>query len=420
MKELPELLENKVISQDVADAIEAYYTTQNDAKPNRLFTVFGVLGATLVGLGIILILAHNWDDFSKSIKTVWAFLPLVIGQLIVGYSILKGKSDTWKEASGVFLFFAVGASIALVSQIYNIPGNLSSFLLTWILLCTPLIYLLKSKAVAILHLVFATYYVFEYGYGYGSRTPWYYLLLLAVLAPFYIQLLKHYTTSNMTSIFNWLIPLSITISLGAFVGRGDDEYGFLIYVILFGMFYSIGKIPYFQDQKLRRNGFLVFGSLGTITTVLFTTFRWYWKDLANGTSTHTETIILAGVLFALALLILGYSYAKKWVKEFNLFQYVFIIFAILFFIGMVNISIPVIITNLLIFSLGMITIKIGADQFHFGILNYGLLIVTALVICRFFDANISFVVRGLLFVIVGAGFFLTNYIMLKKQKSNTL
>ena len=28
----------------------------------------------------------------------------------------------------------------------------------------------------------------------------------------------------------------------------------------------------------------------------------------------------------------------------------------------------------------------------------------------------SFVIRGLLFVIVGIGFFTTNYIMLKKQK----
>jgi len=54
---------------------------------------------------------------------------------------------------------------------------------------------------------------------------------------------------------------------------------------------------------------------------------------------------------------------------------------------------------------------------HFGILNYGLVIITALIFCRFFDTNMSFVIRGLLFVLVGVGFFAANYVMFKKQKS---
>jgi uncharacterized membrane protein len=161
--DIKELVEEQVISNEVATNIENYYKYKKSDSPNRLFTVFAVLGSTLVGLGIILILAHNWDDFSRSIKTIFAFGPLIIGQLIVGYTILKKESTTWKEASSVFLFFAVGASMALVSQIYNIPGNFSSYMLTWILLCTPLIYLLKSNASAILHIVFATNYACAFG-----------------------------------------------------------------------------------------------------------------------------------------------------------------------------------------------------------------------------------------------------------------
>ncbi len=89
---------------------------------------------------------------------------------------------------------------------------------------------------------------------------------------------------------------------------------------------------------------------------------------------------------------------------------------ILFFIGLANDVTPTVVTNILLFILGINAIKIGADKFHFGILNYGLLIITALVVCRFFDTNMSYVIRGLLFVAVGVGFFVTNYIMLKKQK----
>lgn len=247
--DINELVEQQVISNDTASKIEDYYQSKIDHSPNKLFVVFGVLGSLLVGLGIILILAHNWDNFSKSIKTVFAFAPLVIGQLIVGYSILKQKSATWKEASGTFLFFAVGACIALIGQIYNIPGNLSEYLLTWIILCLPLIYLLKSNALAILHISFATYYACEYGYAFrANEEPWLYLVLIALALPFYLKLLKERPKANITSIFNWLFPLSLVITLGTFVGSGD-QFGFLMYVLLFGLLYNIGKIPFFDTQN---------------------------------------------------------------------------------------------------------------------------------------------------------------------------
>ena len=417
IKELPELIENKIISQEVASKIEAYYNSKQDNSPNRLFTVFGVLGSLLVGLGIILILAHNWDNFPKLIKTIFAFLPLIVGQLFVGYSILKKKSTTWKEASGTFLFFAVGASMALVSQIYNIPGNINTFLLTWILLCLPLVYLLQSNAVAILHIIFSTYYASSYGYGFMSNnnTPWFYLLLLALVLPHYWQLLKHKPKANITSIFNWLLPLSLTIVLGTFIQK-NEVFGFLMYVILFGLFYNIGKIPFFDNKKLRRNGFLIFGSAGTIITLLWTSFRWIWKEAMETETIITQEFYVSFALFCITVVILGYSYSKQWIKSFNLFQYVFVFFTILFFIGLNNEIIPTILVNVILFILGLVTIKIGTEKFHFGILNYGLLIITALVVCRFFDTNMSFVIRGLLFVAVGFGFFLTNYIMLKKQK----
>lgn len=115
--ELPELVKNRVISEETALRIRNFYSSQKSDANTKLFTVFGVFGALLIGLGIILILAHNWDDFSRSLKVVLAFLPLILGQFLTGYTILKKKSSTWKEASGTVLFFAVGGSIALVKFI---------------------------------------------------------------------------------------------------------------------------------------------------------------------------------------------------------------------------------------------------------------------------------------------------------------
>lgn len=418
IKELPELVKNGVISEEVASRIEAYYLSQQDASPNKLFTVFGVLGSLLVGLGLILILAHNWDGFSRSLKTMLAFLPLLVGQVIAGYAIFKKKSAVWKEASGTFLFFAVGSSIALVSQIYNIPGDLNAYILTWIVLCLPLIYLLKSNAVAMLHLVFSTVYACSLGYGFNAadKAPWLYLLLIAFLMPHYLTMLKKRPAANMTSIFNWLLPLSLVITLGAFLEHHGD-FGYLLYVILFGLYYTIGKIPTFDDQKLRRNGYTILGSIGTVIMLLFTSFNGIWQfRMESGSFLSTEFFIVV-FLFSVTVGLLVYAYSKKWIQGFNLFHFVFIIFTLLFFMGLADGLISTILVNFLVFALGLVTIKIGTDKFHFGILNYGLLIITALIVCRFLDTDMSYIIRGLLFVSVGIGFFLTNYIMLKRKKS---
>lgn len=416
IKELPDLIANEIISKEVASKIEQYYLTKQNNSPNRLFTVFGVLGSLLVGLGIILILAHNWDMFSRTTKTIFAFLPLLIGQAFVAFSLLKTKSNTWKEASGTFLFFAIGSSIALVSQIYNIPGDLTTYVLTWIVLSLPLIYLLKSHAVAILNIIFITFYAFEVGYGYYSmdQTPWLYIVLMGLIIPHYIQLLKCHKAASITSIFNWLFPLSLTIVLGTFVAS-VSELGFLMYLLLFSLFYNIGKIPFFDDQKLRKNGYLVFGSLGIVIMLLTMSFDSFWYLERFFLNVQESYISIS--LFMVNVILLIFAYYKRWLKEFNAFQYVFILFTALYIFGLNIPIVGTIIVNLIVLALGITTIKIGADKFHFGILNYGLIIITALIACRFLDTNMSYVIRGLLFVSVGLGFFFTNYMMLKKQKS---
>jgi uncharacterized membrane protein len=414
--DIKELVSEQVISKDVATKIEAYYLSKQSDSPNRLLTVFGVLGSALVGMGIILILAHNWDNFTKTIKTFFAFLPLIIGQLIVGYVILKERSETWKESSGVFLFFAVGVSMALISQIYNIPDNLSAYLLTWVLLCSPLIYLIKSNMLAVLHVLFATSYACSYGYFLGNQTPWLYLLLLAIVAPRYMNLLKKKEAQNMSSVLNWLIPLSLIISFGAFV-KNNEQFGYLIYIILFGLLFNIGKTSFFYHQKFRRNGYYVLGSLGTIFMLLLVSFKWLWENIfTKAISFNSQEFYIVLFLCVVSIILLSYSYSKKWFTRFDSFQIVFLIFTLVFFIGLASSIVPIIIINALLLFLGVFSVKEGISHLSFGTLNYGLLIISALILCRFFDTNMSFVIRGLLFVSVGLGFFFTNYIIIKRQK----
>jgi uncharacterized membrane protein len=97
LKDIPELLKAGVITKETADSIQDYYQTKSGSSANRLFIVFGILGAILVGLGIILIIAHNWDELSRATKTLFAFLPLLIGQVLCGFVLIKKQNTSRGE-----------------------------------------------------------------------------------------------------------------------------------------------------------------------------------------------------------------------------------------------------------------------------------------------------------------------------------
>ena len=131
LKDLADLKAAQVINEETAERIRAFYLQRNASSPNRLGIILGVLGALLIGSGIILIIAHNWDNFNKLTKTLLAFVPLLSTQLLAGYTLLKQRdSKAWRECSGVLVFLAIPATISVISQVYQVGGNLTGFLLT--------------------------------------------------------------------------------------------------------------------------------------------------------------------------------------------------------------------------------------------------------------------------------------------------
>ncbi|WP_154854402.1 DUF2157 domain-containing protein [Cyclobacterium xiamenense] len=420
---ITELVEAGVISPETAASIRAYYREKGGQSSNRLFVAFGIIGAVLVGLGIILVLAHNWDAFSRTVKTYWAFLPLLVGQILGGFVLLKKPvSVAWRESSAAFLFFTVGASLSLLSQIYHLPGELSVFLLTWMLLCLPLIYVMQSSITSLLYLIGITFYAAETSYWtYPGTEAYYYWLLLLSIMPHYYLLGRKNPESNFMIFHNWILPLSVIITLGTIAGT-VDELMIPAYFSLFGLSYWIGELDFFARQKLINNGYTVLGFVGTMVLLLTVSFGWFWEHLRNEDFTWNEVIASPEFLAAVVLTVLGASLLvlhlknKSW-KEAKPMGVVFILFIPIFISGLSS-SLSVLFVNLLVCAIGIFNIRDGGRLNNLGTLNLGLLIIVALVVCRFFDTNLSFILRGGLFVLVGIGFIVANFWMLKKRKSN--
>jgi Predicted membrane protein (DUF2157) len=426
LKDLQELVDANVLPREMADQIIQYYQSKKQ-PPDRKFTiVLGILGALLIGSGIVLLVAHNWDQMSRVMQTVFAFLPLAIGQTLCVYTLVRNKTNiAWRESSSVILFFGVACSLALVSQIYHIAGGLDEFILTWLLLTAPLVYLMRSSVVSLLVIAAATWYAMLVGYsGHQSRIPFFYLLFLLFIIPHYYQYFTSNRKSNFFHLHNWTFVISTSLALGTFAVDGDNmlQLVFVGYCSLYGVYYLLGESSYFDESRLFANPFLIAGTIGTIIIFLVWSYDWLWNDIRESRNFPLTDLFQSGFFYLTIVLISLHAYLLiRWYKREQanfdpvcLSVYTFAVSVIAFANAP---AIGVLVVNAWLLVIAIFYIRKGADRDHLGILNFGLLIIASLALLRFFDDSIAFVWRGLFFVSTGVGFFLANYLLLKKRKA---
>lgn len=418
--DLDDLVEAGIIDESTAAKMLAFYTQKTADTPNRLGIVLSVLGATLIGLGITLIVAHNWDNFSRPVKTIIAFIPMIIGQLACGYTLFRKKeSRAWRESSAAFLFFTVGTCIGMVSQIYHLEGELGSFLLTWMLLVLPLIYLMRSSIASLLYLGGITWYATNCGYA-NNHEPYLYWGLLVLAMPHYFYLFRNSPAGNTFNYHSWAIALSVLITLGLWAYEATVLM-WVAYVSLLALYFIIGCQPFFRSKRSRNNPYLLIGLLGTIALFLGFTFYGYWEEVVaervnwNGLFLQQEFWVSSVLVVVSGYLLMKLQPLQNFDKI-SPIPFGFLLFLLVFFIGYNYPIIGMVISNLFILSIGAFYIYRGNELNRLGILNLGMLTLTALIICRFFDLDLSFVTRGVLFVLVGIGFFITNYQLIKRRE----
>jgi len=194
-------------------------------------------------------------------------------------------------------------------------------------------------------------------------------------------------------------------------------------ISLFALFYFIGQRPLFKSRPLFHNGYLIFGFAGTIISLLVMSFKATWKRMETDVYQFPNLIVTPEfigclILFALSTILLYRQNRLKKLAEWRLMDVPYILFLILFILGAKTITLSVIFINLLVFIFGLMLLKEGTKQTHLGVINLGMLIIALLAICRSFDSDLTFVIKGILFVLVGIGFFAANWLMIKKRKEN--
>jgi len=141
--------ERGILDAGTADALVGLAEQQERERGVRSLTaVLGALGGGIVALGVVLLIAANWQGIADAVK-IAGFLLLLAGSHAVGFWITATNRPYVRTAAG-FHFIGAGlviAGVGLVSQIFNLDARPPNGALIWLVAIAPLAYLLRSSAI---------------------------------------------------------------------------------------------------------------------------------------------------------------------------------------------------------------------------------------------------------------------------------
>lgn len=420
-EQLPHLVEKGILPEESKLRLKEYYG-EIDEKPayDIALLLAAILGAVLIGGGIILLFAHNWDQFSRPVRTFLSFAPLVIAQLIYGYVFFKRNTETaMVESSSAFLMLMLAACIALISQTYHIQGELENFLLVWMLLSIPLLYLMNATLAAIFYLYGISCWLSN---APSAQDHWYWLLLLAAV-PHLIR--NMYTQKNTTRalLLGWTFALAFSFALPQLVDFGWDAFNLVAIGIFVAVFYSLGERIYEEKTALQNKPFQFVTVC--IAFVMLMMLGYDWPDL-NDFYQYAESRLFKQIAFVIATIIatIGYAFLsfQDW-KEKRRLNYFILLLPVVLVVGQLLASnglktAAIVVANIYLFGFGIYYIKYGIEQRRISLVNLGMFFISALIVARFFDTDWGFVVKGLVFILLGIGFLWVNLFLSKKLKAD--
>ncbi|HTE08701.1 MAG TPA: hypothetical protein VK628_08040, partial [Flavitalea sp.] len=253
--------------------------------------------------------------------------------------------------------------------------------------------------------------------------PYPYFLILLCLIPKYLTLLRNVGSSkNSFYLHNWFFVLSTMLSLGAFIPSGYNQAVLVssAYISLAGIFYLVGKRELFHETRLFLNPFRLVSLPVMVGILCFWTFAEFWTEAAGrpgiGQLLRVSFTYLCLLIVLIYLVVLFKNISKTLKTGIDLVTLIPLIFLACVLLLRQAPFMGIFIFNILILVTGVIYIYRGTSRDHLGYLNLGLIILATLALIRFFDTNIPFMWRGLMFIVSGAGFFILNSIMIRRRK----
>ena len=413
-EQLPAWEREGLVTADAARLLRARYGVEQRAGLAQL--VVGAIGGLLIGTGLIAVLAYNWDDFPRWMRLLLALGPLAASQAGSWLVLQRGEgAKPWlREAAAVVQTLAAGAAMALVSQIYNLPGSWTDLLFWWCVVAVPLAWVLRSHAVAIAYLVGIMVWAIAQAENRVSPFSaaaaadlrlWQPLLLAGILPLWPGADLRDRPPpgSRLVLAISALVGLLAVAAQVAF--RPYDQHAPFFWLVMLTtvvvMLFPLDRAGI--AEPLARKPHVPLGGFTLMGMALVATYEDPARTLVEGVGPAL------GLGWCWLLLAVGAGFAALAFRQGR--------FAVLAVAGLALVPLvaypltpadaggwPVAITYSLVLLATAITL-IGLEfTGRQGAARIGATLIAILVILRMADADVSLLVKGIVFIVIGSGF----------------
>ena len=429
LQELSELVSKGVIGEGTALKIREYYGEIPRSKKHTGIEIFTALGALLVGLGVILLIAHNWGEIPRQGRAALSIAPVILA-LLASFMVIKKKDSALfaREGAAAFWFLSIGASISLVSQTYGLYGELNSLLFMWLILGIPVMYVMKSSFAYFLYLAFVIWWASEAQNSGGDAL--FFWGFMAAAMPHFAARFKSDRYSGGVIRNSLITAVAFTIGTGVAMEKCLPGLWIVVYASLFSVLYMSSGMLYSEREAVLRRPFQWYSVIAAAILVLMFTYKWPWEEIGftyyrssgkfREIASFADYLVSAG-LFASALLLLrdAFKSRKTWLIDFGIAPVIALIgYLIVSFTNNVNndfgTEAALLIMNAYAAYLAVRTIIAGVHLREMAVVNGGMVMAGALILMRFFDLEMGLLSRGIAFIATGTAILIINRVLVQK------
>ncbi len=340
---------------------------RKEKSSNKLIVALSTIGAIVLGIGVILFIASNWQKIPNVMK-VLILLGSTAGAYYSGY-VLKYQKQTLVKVGVSLIFLAAllfGATIFLIAQMYHINANNHTLILIWLIGIIPLVYALKTEPIA----------------GLAS-------LLFFIWIPLFVF-------RNMS-----------------FEIVSRDLFGLPVFYLVSGvLLFGIGGLHYLSDDlktvaRIYRIAAIKISMLALfLLTFRFFSFQYYYSNVIGGMELSGQFdvgfvfISNLAIFFTIINLFFNPSKSDTSILEGSIGLGLSVI-ALIFFFYPASTNIYVILFNLILTGLILMVLFIGYKREDMKLVNIGMAYIWVLVIVRYCDFSWKLLPRSIFFMVGG-------------------
>lgn len=405
-----------IITPEQAGRLRALYP-DTEKRTSWGLIVFSGLGAVVVGLGVILLLAYNWSEIPKFGK-----LSLIFGSIVaahgVGLWLRWGRTQRPElgEALSLLGSMLFGAGIWLVAQVYNIDEHFPTGFLVWSLGALALAWALGSVPQALLATVALTLWGTTELFRFSNPADSASVLLCIGVAP----LVWSRRSALLAAVLLSALFILIIANAGFWSGGGG---AFTAAFSLSALLLAAARLLPVSDTPSRlRTVLTFFGLSGFVVCAYLLSFHGAVRDVLRWTDEHhrSAAVFLAyrWSLFALAALAWAWLVVRRWARpdaeKVNVEEWLCPI-ALLYCQGIAVVGdatdagFVAGVFNLVCLGISSMWMVRGCRTGQLRAVVLGSLFFAALVFARYFDLFDSLALRGFVFLVVGGVLFAEGF-----------